>query len=122
MAVDASLDLAAFMNVPDKLVYSFKSSGQIVVLVSYSEGTIESIPVFDKTKNLPSFGARLDTYFEAGGSVQKTRDLAITLGIVTLCSASMLKCLKEMYNSFVLWKNKTNSLSLLMVVRKMMGK
>ena len=46
-----------------------------------------SIPGFDKTKNLPSFGARLDAYFEAGGSVQKTRDLATTLSIVTLCNA-----------------------------------
>jgi hypothetical protein len=50
MAVDAFLDPAAFVNIPDKPVYPFKSSGQIVVLVSYSEGTIESIPGFDKSK------------------------------------------------------------------------
>ena len=40
MAVDACLDPAAFMNAPGKSVYPFKSSGQIVVLVSHSEGTI----------------------------------------------------------------------------------
>ena len=45
------------------------------------------------TKNLPSFGARLDAHFEVGDSVQKTRDLATTFGIVTLCNADakMLK-------------------------------
>ena len=75
MAVDAFLlDPAAFMNVPDKSVYSCKSSGQIVVLVSYSEGTtIESIPVFDKTKNLPSFGARLDAHFEVDDRCSKNK-------------------------------------------------
>jgi hypothetical protein len=66
MAIDAFLDPA------------FKSTGQIVVLVSYSEGTIESIPGFDKIKNLPTFGA-LDAHFEVGDSIQKKRDLATTL-------------------------------------------
>jgi hypothetical protein len=84
--VDVFLDPVAFMNIPDKPIYPFKSSGQIVVLVSYSEGTIESIPAFDKIRNLPSFVA-LDAHFEVGDSVQKTTDLVTTLGIVTLCNA-----------------------------------
>jgi hypothetical protein len=68
VTANAFLDHAAFMNIPDKPIHPFKSSGQIVVLVSYSEGTIESIPGFDRIKNLPSFVA-LDTYFEVGVTV-----------------------------------------------------
>ena len=75
-----------------------------------------------RPKNLPSFGARLDTYFEGGDSVQKTRDLATTFGIVTLCNADAKMLERDVHNSFVLWKNKTNSLFLLMGERMMMGK
>jgi len=92
MTADAFLDSTAWLNIPDKPAYPSKSSGQNVMLVSYSEGTVESTPGIDKIRQLPSFVA-LDTDIEVGDSIQKTTQLCSLLGIVALCNedAEMLE-------------------------------
>merc|ERR1711865_443627 len=92
MTPDAFLDSTAWLNIPDKPAYPSRSSGQNVMLVSYSEGTVESTPGIDKIRQLPSFVA-LDTDIEVGDSIQKTTQLCSLLGIVVLCNedAEMLE-------------------------------
>jgi biotin carboxylase len=82
-SVDAFLDEAAFQQIPDKPPSPFKSSGQEVILVSYSRGTVKSTPGYDVIKNLPSFVC-LETGINSGSEVDYTIDLFTGIGSVIL--------------------------------------
>ena len=83
--VDAYLNPTAFFAIPDQPAFPFKSSGQIMVLVSYHKGSIQSVQGLEKIKNLSSYVASNTPDFKVGDTFHKTVDLASILGIVTLC-------------------------------------
>jgi len=81
--VDAFLDKREFARLPDKPPSPFKASGQEVILVSYSRGTVRSTPGFDRIKNLPSY-VYLETGVKPGSFVDYTVDLFTGIGSVIL--------------------------------------
>jgi biotin carboxylase len=83
VSVDAYLDESAFQRIPDKPPSPFKSSGQEVILVSFSRGTVKSTPGYDVIKNLPSFVC-LETGINPGSNVDYTIDLFTGIGSVIL--------------------------------------
>jgi biotin carboxylase len=82
-AADAFLDEAEFAKLPDKPASPFKASGQEVIMVSMSQGTVKSTPGYDVIKNLPSFLC-LETGVKAGSTVDYTIDLFTGIGSVIL--------------------------------------
>ena len=82
-AVDCFLDVAAFDRIPDQPPSPFKASGQEVILVSFSRGTVKSTPGYEVLKNLPSF-VYLETGVSAGSKVDYTIDLVTGIGSVIL--------------------------------------
>lgn len=80
---DAYLDPFQFQRLPDKPPSPFKSSGDEIILVSYSEGTVQATPGYDMIKKLPSFHC-LETGTKVGSQVQHTIDLFTGIGSVIL--------------------------------------
>lgn len=81
--VDAFLDPAAFKKIPDVPPTPFKASGQEVILVSYSQGKVKSMPGYDVMKQLPSFVC-LETGIKNGSTIDFTIDLLTGIGSVIL--------------------------------------
>jgi biotin carboxylase len=81
--VDAYLDKTRFSQLPDRPVIPFKASGQELMLVSYSRGTVESTPGFEQIKELPSY-VYLETGVQKGSEVDYTTDLFSNVGSVIL--------------------------------------
>jgi len=79
--VDAFLDPAAFKKIPDVPCTPFKASGQEVILVSFSRGTVKTTPGYDVIKQLPSFVC-LETGVKPGSLVDHTIDLLTGIGSV----------------------------------------
>jgi biotin carboxylase len=82
-AADAYLDPFQFSRLPDKPPSPFKASGQEVILVSFSSGTVQSTPGYDVMKNLPSFVC-LETGIKPGSKIDYTVDLFTGIGSVIL--------------------------------------
>ena len=82
-SVDAYLDSRQFMITPDRPPAPFKASGQEVILVSFSRGTVKSTPGFDKIQKLQSF-VYLETGVKKGTKVDHTIDLFTGIGSVIL--------------------------------------
>lgn len=80
---DAYLDPFQFGRLPDIPPAPFKSSGDEIILVSYSEGTVTGTPGYDMIKKLPSFHC-LETGIKIGSKVTHTVDLVTGIGSVIL--------------------------------------
>jgi biotin carboxylase len=80
---DAYLDAFQFNRLPDKPPSPFKASGQEIILVSYSQGTVQSCPGYDVIKSLPSFVC-LETGVKPGSEIDYTVDLFTGIGSVIL--------------------------------------
>jgi hypothetical protein len=80
---DAYLDPFHFNLLPDKPPAPFKSSGDEIILVSYSEGTVKATPGYDMIKRLPSFQF-LETGVKIGSKVTHTIDLVTGIGSAIL--------------------------------------
>jgi len=83
VTADALLDKDSFYKIPDKPPSPFKRSGQEVILVSYSQGKVQSTPGYEVLKNLPSF-VFLETGVKEGTHVDFTIDLFTGIGSVIL--------------------------------------
>jgi biotin carboxylase len=83
VTADAFLDPKGFDRIPDKPPSPFKASGQEVILVSYSRGTVQSTPGYEVMKHLPSFVC-LETGIKVGTTVDYTIDLFTGIGSVIL--------------------------------------
>jgi biotin carboxylase len=98
---DAYLDSRQFMITPDKPPSPFKASGEEVILVSFSRGTVKSTPGFEVIKNLPSF-VYLETGVRHGTKVDYTVDLFTGIGSVILMHTDEevvekdVACIREM--------------------------
>jgi len=79
----ALLDEVEFNAIPDKPPSPLKASGLEVNLVSYSKGTVKSMPGFDVIKKLPSF-VYLSPAASIGSEVNYTVDLITSPGCVVL--------------------------------------
>ena len=79
----ALLDEDEFNAIPDKPPSPLKASGLEVNLVSYSKGTVKSMPGFDVIKKLPSF-VYLSPAASIGSEVNYTVDLITSPGCVVL--------------------------------------
>lgn len=84
VTANAFCDEIAFEKIPDKPCYPFKSSGQEVMLVSYSKGKVKSTPGYDVIKMLPSF-VHMEGKVSPGAQVDYTQDLITSIGSVTIC-------------------------------------
>jgi hypothetical protein len=83
VSVDSFVDKRQFMVTPDKPPSPFKASGEEVILVSHSRGTVKSTPGFEEIKKLPSF-VYLETGVKKGTKVDYTVDLFTGIGSVIL--------------------------------------
>jgi hypothetical protein len=81
--VDAYLDPFQFNLLPDLPPSPFKSSGDEIIFVSYSEGIVNGTPGYDMIKKLPSFHC-LETGVKIGSKVLHTVDLFTGIGSVIL--------------------------------------
>ena len=81
--VDSFLEKREFARLPDKPPSPFKASGQEVILVSYSRGSVKATPGFEEIKTLPSF-VYLETGVKSGSFVDYTVDLFTGIGSVIL--------------------------------------
>jgi len=79
----ALLDEEEFNAIPNKPPSPLKASGLEVNLVSYSKGTVKSMPGFDVIKKLPSF-VYLSPAASIGSEVNYTVDLITSPGCVVL--------------------------------------
>jgi len=82
-AADAYLDPFQFNLLPDEPPTPFKSSGDEIIFVSYSEGTVKATPGYDMIKKLPSF-ISLETGVKVGSKVTHTVDLVTGIGSAIL--------------------------------------
>jgi biotin carboxylase len=82
-SADAYLDDFQFSRLPDKPPSPFKSSGDEIILVSYSRGTVKATPGYEMLKRLPSFVC-LETSVKVGSKVDYTVDLFTGIGSVIL--------------------------------------
>ena len=53
--IDAFVDEASFAKIPQEPPAPFKASGENVMLVSFSEGTVSATPGFDKIQSMESY-------------------------------------------------------------------
>lgn len=81
--VDAYLEKKTFFALPDKPVSPFRASGQEVILVSFSRGTVKATPGFDQIQQLRSF-VYLESGVKHGSKVEHTVDLFTCIGSVIL--------------------------------------
>eukprot|EP00978_Attheya_sp_CCMP212_P030294 scaffold110777_cov51-Attheya_sp.AAC.1 len=80
---DSYLDDTAFDALPDQPPSPFKASGQEVILVSFSKGTVKDTPGYSIIRKLPSF-VFLETGVKIGSTVDYTIDLFTGIGSVIL--------------------------------------
>ena len=80
---DAYLDPFQFQRLPDRPPAPFKSSGDEIILVSYSEGTVKATLGYDMIKKLPSFHC-LETNIKVSSKVSHTIDLITGIGSAIL--------------------------------------
>ncbi len=80
---DAFLDDFQFSRLPDRSPAPFKASGDEVIFVNYSRGTVKATPGFEMMKRLPSFVC-LETGVKPGSKVDFTIDLFTGIGSVIL--------------------------------------
>jgi len=78
-AADSFLDHAAFNKLPDKMPSPFRATGQEVMLVSFTEGTVTETPGYQKIRELPSF-VYLEASVKVGGKIERTTDLFSNVG------------------------------------------
>jgi len=81
--VDSFIEQRQFMITPDTPPSPFKASGEEVILVSHSRGTVKSTPGFDEIQTLASF-VYLETGVKPGTQVDYTVDLFTGIGSVIL--------------------------------------
>lgn len=83
VSADAFLDPKAFGKIPDTPAYPFKASGQEVIFVSYSSGTVKATPGYDVIKMMPSY-VHMGGLVAPGAEVDYTVDLITGVGSVIL--------------------------------------
>jgi len=83
VALDSHMDEQAFAKLPDVTPSPFKASGQTVMLVSYSSGTVKRTPGYDRMRQLASF-VTLQTGVGVGSQVGLTVDLFTAVGVLVL--------------------------------------
>lgn len=83
VAADAFCDPKAFSKVPDTPPFPFKASGQEVMFVNNSCGTVKATPGYDVIKMMPSF-VHMDGLVSVGAEVDYTVDLITGIGSVVL--------------------------------------
>merc|ERR1712107_683568 len=81
-SVDAYMDETA-AKVPDMPPSPYKAVGQEVMLVSFAEGVVKSMPGYDEIKAMDSF-VSLETGIEIGTKVDRTIDIFTCAGSVIL--------------------------------------
>ena len=81
--VDSFVDGRQFAITPDRPPSPFKASGEEVILVSFSRGSVKSTPGFEEIQKLPSF-VYLETGVREGTHVDYTIDLFTGIGNVIL--------------------------------------
>jgi len=81
--VDSFLDKASFDKMPEKPPSPFKASGQEVMLVSFTEGTVTGTPGYQKIRELPSF-VYLEGSISVGMKIERTTDLFSNVGSTIL--------------------------------------
>lgn len=104
---DAYLDPFHFNLLPDKPPSPFKSSGDEIILVSYSEGTVKATPGYDMIKRLPSFQF-LETGVKVGTKVTHTIDLVTGIGSAILIHSD--KQVMEKDINFIRYMEEINAL------------
>jgi len=85
-AVDAFVDADAFAKLPDAVPSPFRVSGQQVDLVSFQQGTVVSMPGYDRIRGLQSFKS-IEGAIKVGAFVDRTVDIFTGVGTVTLIHA-----------------------------------
>eukprot|EP00977_Amphora_coffeiformis_P010196 scaffold2363_cov159-Amphora_coffeaeformis.AAC.58 len=80
---DAHMDGEAFAKLPDKPPSPFHASGREVTLVSYSKGTVQMTPGYDRIRQLPSY-LSMEAPIRPGDKVFPTVDLMTAVGSVIL--------------------------------------
>lgn len=99
--IDAFLDAQAFEMLPDVPPSPFKASGQWVMLVSFCQGQVVSMPGFDKIRKLQSF-ISMDSDVAPGSFIEPSVDVFSSLGSVFLMHedpdvmAADLKTIRDM--------------------------
>ena len=115
---DAYLDPFQFGRLPDKPPSPFKSSGDEIILVSYSEGIVKATPGYDMIKRLPSF-VFLETGVKVGSEVTHTVDLLTGIGSVILMHSDPKVVQKDIefirymeeFNGLFYYEPKANNMS-----------
>lgn len=90
VGLDSHVDETAFNKLPNVMPSPFKASGQSVMLVSFSSGTVKATPGYDKMKTLSSFVA-LQTGIGIGSQVELTVDLFTAVGVLILANTDKNK-------------------------------
>lgn len=72
------LDRETFESYPDRPA-AFKTHGQCVDMVSFSEGIVKGTPGYDRIRRLPSF-IHLESTYGPGSKVSKTVDMITDIG------------------------------------------
>mmetsp|Transcript_22510 Transcript_22510/g.45033 ORF Transcript_22510/g.45033 Transcript_22510/m.45033 type:complete len:968 (+) Transcript_22510:360-3263(+) len=83
VTVDSYLDKKQFSIIPNLPPTPFKSSGQEIILVSFSRGKVIATPGYDIIRKLPSF-VYMETGIKIGSFVERTVDLLTGIGSVIL--------------------------------------
>lgn len=86
VSLDAFLDEASFLSIPDVPVTPFQASGQLVFLVCNRVGTVVGMPGFEKIRSLESF-VSLESSVSIGSEVTLTVDLFTAVGSCVLLHA-----------------------------------
>jgi len=109
--IDAFLDAEAFEMLPDVPPSPFKASGQELLLVSFCQGHVVSMPGFDKIRQLKSF-LSMDSDVAPGSFIEPSVDLFTCLGSVFLMHddpdvmAADLKTIRDMETECTLFELK----------------
>ncbi|KAL3908199.1 MAG: hypothetical protein SGILL_008572, partial [Bacillariaceae sp.] len=114
---DSFCDAKAFSKLPDKPPFPFKASGQVVMLVSFSQGTVKSTPGFEVLRMLPSC-VHMDGLVQSGAKVDYTQDLITCIGqmVVMHPDAEIVKRdiefirLMEQINGFFVYETQATDL------------
>lgn len=86
VSLDAFLDEASFLAIPDVPATPFQAAGQEVILVSKQAGTVVGTPGFEKIRSLESF-VSLETPLSIGCEVSLTVDMFTGVGSCILLHA-----------------------------------
>merc|ERR1711879_407586 len=82
-SIDAFMDEQAFSKVPEVPPSPYQAVGQNVMLVSFGEGIVKSMPGYDQIKAMDSF-VSLETGIAPGSKVERTVDIFTSVGSVIL--------------------------------------